>query len=57
MLNNLHVRQKWNEKKAFDQIKKKMEFKWDKFQTQMQQMQEVWQFWLVCLTFDMLLHH
>ncbi len=38
MLNNLHVKQKWNEKKAFDQVKEKKEFKWDKFQTQAQQM-------------------
>jgi hypothetical protein len=33
MLNNSHAKQKWNEKKAFDQVKKKKEFKWDEFQT------------------------
>jgi hypothetical protein len=32
ILNNSHVRQKWNEKKAFDQMKKKVELKWDELQ-------------------------
>jgi len=31
-LNNPHVKQKRNEKKAFDQMKKKMELKWDELQ-------------------------
>ncbi len=26
--NNSHAKQKWNEKKVFDQIKKKTKFKW-----------------------------
>jgi hypothetical protein len=34
-------KQKWNEKKVFDQIKKKTKFKWDELQTQVQQMQKV----------------
>jgi hypothetical protein len=54
MLNNPHTKQKWNEKKAFDQVKKKTKPKWDEFQTQAQQMQ-VHQPWLVCLSSDMLL--
>jgi len=54
MLNNLHTKQKWNEKKAFYQVRKKIKFKWDEFQTQAQQMQEVQHPWLVCLTSDML---
>jgi hypothetical protein len=33
-LNNSHTKQKWNEKKFFDQIKNKMIFKWDELQTQ-----------------------
>jgi hypothetical protein len=38
ILNNRHARQKWDEKKAFDQVKEKKKFKWDEFQTQAQQM-------------------
>jgi hypothetical protein len=41
MLNNPHAKWKWNEEKDFDQVNKKMESKWDEFQTQAQQMQEV----------------
>jgi hypothetical protein len=32
ILNNPHVRQKWNEKKAFNRVKKKAEFEWDELQ-------------------------
>jgi hypothetical protein len=32
ILNNPHARQKWNGKKALDQVKKKMELKWDELQ-------------------------
>ncbi len=32
ILNNLHAKQKQNEKKALDQMKKKVELKWDEFQ-------------------------
>jgi hypothetical protein len=53
--NNLHARGKCNEKKAFDWIKKKTEFKWDELQTQVQQLQEVSQPLLVCLTSNFLL--
>jgi hypothetical protein len=41
ILNNLHVRQKLNEKKAFDQVKKKVELKYDELQDQTQQMPHV----------------
>jgi hypothetical protein len=54
ILNNSHARQKWNEKKAFDWVKNEAKCKWDEFQTQAQQMQEVWQPLLVWLTFNML---
>jgi hypothetical protein len=39
ILSNSHARQKWNEKKAFDRVKKKMELEWDELQAQMQQME------------------
>jgi hypothetical protein len=39
ILSNLHARQKWNEKKAFDQMKKKAKLKWDELQAQVQQME------------------
>jgi hypothetical protein len=54
-LSNPHAKQKCNEKKVFDQIKKKAKFKWDEFQTQVQQMQEVQGPLLGYLTFNMLL--
>jgi hypothetical protein len=38
ILSILHARQKWNEKKALDQMKKKPKLKWDEFQAQAQQM-------------------
>jgi hypothetical protein len=34
ILSNLHVRQKQNEKKALDRVKKKAELKWDELQAQ-----------------------
>jgi hypothetical protein len=39
ILNNLHARQKPNEKMAFDLMKKKVKLKWDEFQTQVQQIE------------------
>ncbi len=33
ILNDPHARQKWNEKKTFDQVEKKVEFKWDELHT------------------------
>jgi hypothetical protein len=39
ILSNLHARQKWNGKKALDQMKKKMDLKWDELQAQVQQME------------------
>jgi hypothetical protein len=38
-LNNPHARQKHNEKKALDRMKKKMELKWDELEAQAQQME------------------
>jgi hypothetical protein len=34
ILSNSHARQKWNEKKAFDRVKKKVELEWDELQAQ-----------------------
>jgi hypothetical protein len=53
ILSNSHARQKRNEKKALDQMKKKMELKWDELQTQAQQMEQVKHPLLICLTFEM----
>jgi hypothetical protein len=36
ILNNPHGRQKWNEKKALDRVKKKAKSKWDEFEAQVQ---------------------
>ncbi len=41
ILSNSHARQKWNEKKAFDRMKKKEELEWDELQAQAQQMEQV----------------
>jgi len=41
ILSNPHVRQKRNEKKAFDTVKNKVELEWDELQTQVQQMEQV----------------
>jgi len=41
----LHARQKRNEKKALDRVKKKMTLEWDELQPQAQQMEQVkWPF-------------
>jgi hypothetical protein len=55
ILSNSHVRQKRNEKKAFDRVKKKAELEWDEFQAQAQQMEQVKRPLLVCLTSEILL--
>ncbi len=39
ILSNPHVRQKWNEKRAFKWVKKKVKLEWDEFQVQAQQME------------------
>ncbi len=39
ILNNPHARQKQNEKKAPDRVKKKAELEWDELQAQVQQME------------------
>jgi hypothetical protein len=36
---NPHARQKQNEMKAFDRVKKKVELEWDELQAQVQQME------------------
>jgi hypothetical protein len=36
ILSNPHARQKQNEKKAFDRMKRKAKLEWDEFQTQAQ---------------------
>jgi hypothetical protein len=41
-------------KKALDQVKKKMELKWNELQAQMQQMEQVKWPLLVCLAFEIL---
>jgi hypothetical protein len=41
ILNNPHARQKWNEKKVIDRVKKKTELEWDELQAQAQQMEHV----------------
>ncbi len=33
ILSNPHARQKWNEKKALNRVKKKIELEWDELQT------------------------
>jgi len=38
-LNNPHARQKRNEKKALDRVKKKTKLEWDELQAQAQQME------------------
>jgi len=55
ILSNSHTRQKRNEKKAFDRVKKKAKFKWDELQTQTQQMEHVKWPLLVCLASEILL--
>jgi hypothetical protein len=55
ILNNPHARLKWNEKKALNKVKKKVELKWDELQAQAQQMEQVKWLLLVHLTFEILL--
>jgi len=50
-----HPRQKQNEKKALDRMKKKVELEWDEFQAQAQQMEQVKWPLLVCLASKILL--
>jgi hypothetical protein len=38
ILSKLHAKQEKNEKKTFDQVKKKAKLKWDELQAQVQQM-------------------
>ncbi len=49
ILSNSHARQKQNEKKVVDKVKKKAKLEWDEFQAQAQQMDQVKQPLLVCL--------
>jgi len=55
ILSNPHANQKRNEIKAFDQVKKKVDLKWDELEAQAQQMPHVKRLLLVWLTFHMLL--
>jgi hypothetical protein len=40
-LSNPHARQKQNEKKVLDRVKKKAKLEWDELQAQTQQMEQV----------------
>jgi hypothetical protein len=40
-LSNPHVKQKQNEKKAIDKVKKKAKLEWDELQDQVQEMEQV----------------
>jgi hypothetical protein len=55
ILSNPHTRQKRNEKKALDRMKKKAELEWDELQAQVQQMEQVKQPLLVHLASEILL--
>jgi hypothetical protein len=55
ILSNPHARQKWNEKKALDRVKKKTELEWDELQAQAQQMEQVKRPLLVRLASEILL--
>ncbi len=55
VLSNPHVKQKQNEKKAIDKVKKKAKLEWDELQDQVQEMEQVKWPLLVCLTFEILL--
>jgi hypothetical protein len=57
ILSNPHARQKWNEKKAFDRVKKKAELEWNELQAQVQQMEQVKWPLLVPLAFKIFGHH
>jgi hypothetical protein len=54
-LSNPHARQKWNENKIINRIKKKPKLEWDELQAQAQQMEQVKQPLLVHLTSKILL--
>ncbi len=55
ILSNPHARQKRNEKKALDRVKKKAELEWDELQAQAQQMEQVKRPLLVRLASEILL--
>jgi hypothetical protein len=55
ILNNPHARQKRNEKKVLDRMKKKAELEWDELQAQAQQMEQVKRPLLVRLASEILL--
>jgi hypothetical protein len=55
ILNNPHARQKHNEKKVIDRVKKKAKLEWDELQAQAQQMEQVMWPLLVCLASKILL--
>jgi hypothetical protein len=55
ILSNEHARQKRNEKKVFNTVKKKAKLEWDELQAQAQQMEYVKQPLLVHLAFKVLL--
>jgi len=54
-LSNPHARQKRNENKALNKVKKKAELEWDELQAQVQQMEQVKRPLLVRLTLEILL--
>ncbi len=55
ILSNPHVKQKQNEKKALDIVKKKAKLEWDGLQAQAQQMEQIKWPLLVRLASDILL--
>ncbi len=55
ILSHPYARQKRNEKKALDRVKKKEKLEWDEFQAQAQQMEHVKRPLLVCLGPEILL--
>jgi hypothetical protein len=55
ILSNPYARQKWNEKKVPNRVKKKTKLEWDELQAQAQQMEHVKQPLLVRLAFEILL--
>jgi hypothetical protein len=54
ILSNPHVRQKRNEKKVLDRVKKKAKLEWDELQAQVQQMEQVKRLLLVPLASEIL---
>jgi hypothetical protein len=55
ILNNPHARQKWNENKVLNKVKKRAKLEWDELETQTQQMEQVKRPLLVCLASEILL--